>query len=121
GTFMPIVKTPSMAVPSPSTLKVLERLSADLRNVVYIVSGRDVAFLEQHLAHLRNVGLEHGGFVRERGSAEWVNFTENINMEWMGEVLEIFQYYTERTAGSHIEMKKSLVTWHYLGSDLEWG
>ncbi|KAG6906205.1 hypothetical protein DXG01_015225 [Tephrocybe rancida] len=123
GTLAPIVKTPSMAVPSPSTLEALERLSADPRNVVYIISGRDGAFLEQHLGHLRNVGFsaEHGGFVRERGSAEWVNFTENLDMEWMGEVLEIFKYYTERTAGSHIEMKKSSVTWHYRGSDPEWG
>ncbi|KAG6815599.1 hypothetical protein H0H87_000265 [Tephrocybe sp. NHM501043] len=123
GTLTPIVKTPSMATPSASALEALERLSADPKNIVYIISGRDGAFLEQHLGHLKNVGFsaEHGGFVRERGSTEWVNFTENIDMEWMGEVLEIFRYYTERTAGSHIETKKSSITWHYRGSDPEWG
>ncbi|KAG6808923.1 hypothetical protein H0H92_002351, partial [Tricholoma furcatifolium] len=123
GTLTPIVKTPSMAVPSAATLEALERLSADPRNVVYIISGRDGAFLEQHLGHLKNVGFsaEHGGFVRERGSSEWVNFTENLDMGWMKEVEEIFRYYTERTAGSHIEMKKSSITWHYRGSDPEWG
>ncbi|KAG5732360.1 Trehalose-phosphatase [Termitomyces sp. T112] len=123
GTLAPIVKTPSMAVPSASTLEALERLSADPKNIVYIISGRDGAFLEQHLGHLRNVGFsaEHGGFVRERGSVEWVNFTENLDMSWMAEVAEIFRYYTERTAGSHIEVKKSSITWHYRGSDPEWG
>ncbi|KAG6901620.1 hypothetical protein C0995_009893 [Termitomyces sp. Mi166 len=123
GTLAPIVKTPSMAVPSASTLEALERLSADPKNIVYIISGRDGAFLEQHLGHLRNVGFsaEHGGFVRERGSIEWVNFTENLDMSWLGEVAEIFRYYTERTAGSHIETKKSSITWHYRGSDPEWG
>jgi trehalose 6-phosphate synthase/phosphatase len=97
GTLAPIVKTPSMAVPSEATLEALEKLSADPKNIVYIISGRDGGFLEQHLGHLRNVGFsaEHGGFVRERGSAEWVNFTKSLDMSWMGEVEEIFKYYTE--------------------------
>lgn len=123
GTLAPIVKTPSMAVPTEATLEALEKLSADPKNIVYIISGRDGAFLEQHLGHLRNVGFsaEHGGFVRERGSKEWVNFTKSLDMSWMAEVEEIFKYYTERTTGSHIEVKKSSITWHYRGSDPEWG
>ena len=97
GTLAPIVKTPSMAVPSEATLEALEKLSMDPKNLVYIISGRDGAFLEQHLGHLKNVGFsaEHGGFVRERGSKQWVNFTKNLDMDWMGEVEEIFKYYTE--------------------------
>ncbi|KAJ7701179.1 glycosyltransferase family 20 protein [Mycena rosella] len=134
GTLAPIVKTPSMAVPTAATLHALERLSADPRNIVYIISGRDGEFLEQHLGHLTRVGFsaEHGGFVREpqgdaaAGEAErppqpWVNFTEKLDMGWMGEVEEVFRYYTERTTGSHIEMKKSSITWHYRGADPEWG
>ena len=86
-----------MAVPTEATLEALEKLSADPKNIVYIISGRDGGFLEQHLGHLRNVGFsaEHGGFVRERGSKEWVNFTKSLDMSWMGEVEEIFRYYTE--------------------------
>ncbi|KAJ6470395.1 trehalose-phosphatase-domain-containing protein [Mycena sanguinolenta] len=112
GTLAPIVKTPFMAVPSAATLSALERLSADPRNVVYIISGRDGEFLEQHLGHLKHVGFsaEHGGFMREPGQETW-----------MGEVEEIFRYYTERTTGSVVEMKKSSITWHYRASDPEWG
>ncbi|KAF8156017.1 trehalose-6-phosphate phosphatase [Crassisporium funariophilum] len=123
GTLAPIVKTPSMAIPSESTLEALEKLSADPQNLVYIISGRDGGFLEQHLGHLKNVGFsaEHGGFVKERGADEWTNFTKSLDMSWMAEVEEIFRYYTERTTGSHIEMKKSSITWHYRGSDPEWG
>lgn len=86
-----------MAVPSDATLEALERLSADPKNVVYIISGRDGEFLEEHLGHLKNVGFsaEHGGFVRERGSSVWTNFTESLDMSWMAEVEEIFRYYTE--------------------------
>ncbi|KAG1721710.1 hypothetical protein EDB19DRAFT_1960711 [Suillus lakei] len=44
-----------------------------------------------------------------------------LDMGWMEEVAEIFRYYTERTTGSHIEMKKSSITWHYRSTDPEWG
>lgn len=112
-----------MATPSESTLEALEKLSSDPRNVVYIISGRDGGFLEQHLGHLKNVGFsaEHGGFIREPGSSTWTNFTKSLDMSWMAEVEEIFRYYTERTTGSQIEMKKSSITWHYRNSDPEWG
>ncbi|KAF8644929.1 hypothetical protein AX16_008211 [Volvariella volvacea WC 439] len=123
GTLSPIVKIPSMAIPSQATLDALTYLSQDPANLVYIISGRDGAFLDQHLGHIKNLGFsaEHGGFVREPGSSEWVNFTANLDMGWMEEVAEIFRYYTERTTGSHVETKKSSVVWHYRGADPEWG
>ncbi|KAF9031659.1 trehalose 6-phosphate phosphatase [Hymenopellis radicata] len=123
GTLAPIVKIPSMATPSEQTLEALTKLCDDPRNLVYIISGRDGAFLEQHLGHLTKLGFsaEHGGFVREIGAKEWTNFTESLDMSWMAEVHEIFKYYTERTTGSHIEVKKSSITWHYRSSDPEWG
>src|SRR5688572_5690372 len=49
GTLAPIVKVPSMAIPSQATLEALETLSRDPKNLVYIISGRDGEFLEQHL------------------------------------------------------------------------
>lgn len=123
GTLSPIVKTPSMAIPSEAALEALETLSNDPRNMVYIISGRDQAFLDLHLGHIKNLGFsaEHGGFVKEPGTSKWRNFTENLDMSWMSEVEEIFRYYTERTQGSHVEMKKSSITWHYRASDPEWG
>lgn len=91
-----------MAIPSAPTLEALERLTSDPTNIVYIISGRDQAFLEQHLGHIKNLGMsaEHGGFIREPGTTEWTNFTESLDMDWMGEVLEIFKYYTEVRIGS---------------------
>ncbi|KAI0641353.1 trehalose 6-phosphate phosphatase [Trametes meyenii] len=123
GTLAPIVKVPSAAIPSKDTLEALEALTADPKNVVYIISGRDQEFLEQHLGHIKGLGMsaEHGGFIREPGAAAWSNFTKSLDMSWMSEVLEIFKYYTERTTGSHIEVKKSSITWHYRSADPEWG
>lgn len=112
-----------MAVPTDDTLTALAALSADPHNLVYIISGRDGAFLEQHLGHIEGLGMsaEHGGFIRAPGSRQWTNFTESLDMSWMSEVLEVFKYYTERTTGSHIEVKKSSITWHYRATDPEWG
>jgi Trehalose-phosphatase len=67
------------------------------------------------------MSTEHGGFIRAPGSDEWTNFTESMDMSWMNEVLEVFKYYTERTTGSHTEVKKSSITWHYRATDPEWG
>ncbi|KAG1722667.1 glycosyltransferase family 20-domain-containing protein [Suillus lakei] len=123
GTLTPIVKMPSMALPSLDALAALAKLTSDPNNIVYIVSGRDQAFLEEHLGHFPRLGMsaEHGGFIRSPDSAEWMNFTASLDMGWMEEVAEIFRYYTERTTGSHIEMKKSSITWHYRSTDPEWG
>ncbi|KAJ6553289.1 trehalose-phosphatase-domain-containing protein [Mycena capillaripes] len=124
GTLAPIVQTPSMAVPTPAIIEALEKLSADPRNVVYIISGRDAVFLEQHLGHLPRLGFsaEHGAFMRPPGvGSVWIDFTERLDMEWMGEVEEVFRWYAERTSGSNVEVKRTSITWHYRASDPEWG
>ena len=106
GTLALIVKIPSAGVPSKETLEALEALTADPKNVVYIISGRDGEFLEQHLGHIKSLGIsvEHGGLIREPGASGWRNFIESLIMSWMSEVLEISKYYTECTSGSHIEV-----------------
>jgi trehalose-phosphatase len=93
----PIVKTPSMAVPTEATIEALQRLCADPKNLVYIISGRDGDFLTHHLGHIEGLGMsaEHGGFMRAPGETEWTNFTKVLDMSWLNEVEEIFKYYTE--------------------------
>jgi len=97
GTLTPIVRTPSLALPSPQTLHALKKLADDPRNIVYIISGRDAEFLLQHLGHLGKMGLsaEHGCFIREPGSETWMNLTESLDMGWLEDVKEVFEYYTE--------------------------
>ncbi|KIR26908.1 trehalose-phosphatase [Cryptococcus deuterogattii 99/473] len=123
GTLTPIVKVPAHAVPTERTRSAITALCKDPKNVVYLISGRDGDFLEEHWGHLDRLGLsaEHGSFVKQPGEEEFINMTETLDMSWMSEVEEIFKYYTERTTGSTIEVKKASITWHYRNSDPDFG
>ncbi|KAH6865239.1 glycosyltransferase family 20-domain-containing protein [Alternaria rosae] len=123
GTLTPIVKDPQAAIPSDRVIRTLKTLAADPANAVWIISGRDQAFLDEWMGHIPELGLsaEHGSFIRHPRSQEWHNLTETTDMSWQQEVIDVFQHYTERTQGSFIERKKIALTWHYRRADPEYG
>lgn len=101
GTLTPIVREPSAAIPSKRLLDGLTQLANDPKNSVWIISGRDQEFLTQHLGHIKTIGFsaEHGSFLKDPGSEEWINLAETFDMGWQSEVMEIFQKYTDRVPG----------------------
>ncbi len=123
GTLTPIVKDPNAAIPSDKVIRTLKALAADPRNHVWIISGRDSAFLGEWMGHISELGLsaEHGCFMRRPGSEEWDNLTATMNMGWQKEVMDVFTHYTERTQGSWIEKKRVALTWHYRQVDPDFG
>ncbi|KAF2965735.1 hypothetical protein GQX73_g7856 [Xylaria multiplex] len=123
GTLTPIVRDPQAAIPSERVIQTLSTLASDQRNAVWIISGRDQEFLQQHLGHITNLGFsaEHGSFIRYPGSTTWENLAEKLDMSWQQEVLDIFQKYTDRVLGSFIERKRCALTWHYRQADPELG
>lgn len=122
GTLTPIVKDPAAAIPSLRLYSILDALTADERNQIWIISGRDSAFLNKWFGS-RNVGLlaEHGCFMRDIGGKEWMNLAEKFDMSWQQKVEDVFQRYTEHTPGAEIEKKKVALTWHYRRADPELG
>ena len=115
GTLTPIVENPAAAILSNEALKSIERLAANPRNAVWIISGRNQSFLEQLFGHLNNIGLvaEHGSFLRPPGPLAWDNLTVKVDMGWQEEVIRMFKIYTEMTPGSRIELKRAAVVWHF--------
>ena len=101
GTLTPIVREPSAAIPSERVIHTLKTLAADHRNAVWIISGRDQEFLNQHLGHITELGFsaEHGSFLREPGSTEWENLVEKLDLNWQSEVMAVFQKYTDKVPG----------------------
>lgn len=122
GTLTPICKTPAAAVPSVEMLAALRTLTYDPKNVVFIISGRDQAFLDKHLGHIRNLGMsaEHGFLIKYPGGV-WTNAINDLDLTWKKDVEEIFSFYTERTQGSFVEQKKCAITWHYRLADPDYG
>ncbi|KAJ1998591.1 hypothetical protein GGI04_004934, partial [Coemansia thaxteri] len=122
GTLTPITNIPAQALPPLDMLKSLSQLCADPRNFVCVISGRDRQFLDLHLGSIKGLALsgEHGSFIRYP-DGDWVSLLESMDMEWKSEVLSIFEFYTERTAGSTIEAKETSITWHYRNADPEYG
>lgn len=123
GTLTPIVREPSAAIPSERVIQSLRRLAEDPKNLVWIISGRDQDFLKQHLGHISQLGFsaEHGSFLRNPGSEDWINLAEKFDMGWQTEVMEVFQKYTDQVSGSFIERKRCALTWHYRLADPEQG
>lgn len=122
GTLTPIVKDPAAAIPSSRLNSILDALSSDPKNQIWIISGRDQEFLDKWLGS-KNIGFsaEHGCFMKDVGSKEWINLAASIDMSWQIKVEEVFKYYTERTPNTHIEKKKVALTWHYRRADPELG
>jgi trehalose 6-phosphate synthase/phosphatase len=101
GTLTPIVKDPQAAIPSDRVIRTLKTLAADPANAVWIISGRDQAFLDEWMGHIPELGLsaEHGSFMRQPRSQDWENLTETTDMSWQQDVIDVFQHYTDKTQG----------------------
>lgn len=123
GTLTPIVKDPQAAIPTDRVIRTIKTLAQDKRNAVWIISGRDQAFLDEWMGHIPELGLsaEHGSFIRHPMTDDWENLTEKYDMGWQKEVMDVFQHYTERTQGSFIERKRIALTWHFRRSDPDFG
>jgi len=53
--------------PSPRLIKLLNSLSKDEKNMIYIVTGREKCYLDEWFSSINNLGLagEHGFFYKK--------------------------------------------------------
>ncbi|CAI9280014.1 unnamed protein product [Lactuca saligna] len=121
GTVMPqnsIIKTPSREV-----ISLLNRLSSDLNNTVFIVSGRGRESLSKAFSPCRKLGIaaEHGYFIRWCQDVEWETCGQSSDFGWMDMAKPIMKLYTESTDGSSIETKESALVWQYRDADPGFG
>jgi trehalose 6-phosphate synthase/phosphatase len=120
GTLSPLQKVPSMAVPSGDIIKLLKTMSADPRNNVVIISGRDADTLDNWLGHLPvSLVAEHGAAVKLKGE-EWKE-QATMSSEWKDKIRPMLELFVKRCAGSLLEEKKSTLAWHYRNTHPELG
>lgn len=124
GTLTPIVTDPAAAIPSSRLIDIFQKLSEDPQNMIWIISGRDQAFLEKWIgSNNPKIGLsaEHGCFMKDINSHEWVNLTSEVDMSWQDKVEDLYMEYNVKTPGANTEKKKVALTWHYRRADPELG
>ncbi|KAF9364013.1 hypothetical protein BGX34_002776 [Mortierella sp. NVP85] len=124
GTLLPYERSSKVRIKGETSnedmLRTLQHLASNPRNVVYIMSGRTRDSLDKVFGTLDNVGLcaEGGCFLKPAGKKTWETLVqEGIDMQWRKKVMEMFEYYKERTPGSEIEEKTVPIVWHYRQAD----
>lgn len=120
GTLMPFHANPKQVRPDAQLLQLLTELSADARNHVVIISGRDRQTLTEWLGHLPlDFIAEHGVWLRRRGE-DW-RMIQPLRNDWKADLRPIMEQYVSRTAGSFIEDKEYALVWHYRRTDPDLG
>ena len=120
GTLTPIVQDPRDAILSKEEHSILESLASDPLVSVWIVSGRDRAFLSEQFRS-NKVGLvaEHGAFRRQPGYDRWIGATIELDFAWVSEVQDVFKALSHMVPGTRIESKAAAVVWHWRGNQDE--
>lgn len=118
GTLIPFFGKPEQARPGDELLRLLERLAANPRNEVVLLSGRDKDTMEKWFG-TPNLGLVagHGVWIKEK---DW-EMIEPLTDDWKEEIRPILELYMDRTPGSFIEEKGFSLVWHYRRADSSLG
>lgn len=116
GTLTPLAKLPQEAVPDEMLLRLLRALSADAKNSITIISGRDKNILDKWFGDLPiHLIAEHGAFIKLKGKG-WTS-PHGLNAEWKASVLPVMEMTSERCAGSFVENKTLSLAWHFRNSE----
>jgi trehalose 6-phosphate synthase/phosphatase len=120
GTLSGFKSNPEDAFPDDEVLGIVKKLTADEKNEVTIISGRDRATLEKWFkGYDVNLIVEHGVWTRIRGG-EW-EMLQQINAEWKENIRPALENFVDRTPGSFIEEKNYSLVWHYRKAEPEQG
>lgn len=115
GTLVSFTSNPENAIPDKELLQLISNLCIKKQNEVFIISGRNSAWLEKCFGKLPvNLIAEHGARYRWK-TEEWVTDIQT-HSEWKEQVHNIMEMYVRRCVNSFIEEKDFSMVWHYRDS-----
>jgi trehalose 6-phosphate synthase/phosphatase len=121
GTLVPLARSPDLAAPDDELMFLLERLTASPDIQVDIVSGRSHETLEQWFGHLPvSLWGEHGFWHRSSPGEPW-RAAITVGPDWIERVRPILEQFALSTPGSHVEVKRASIAWHYRCAPREFG
>ncbi|MBE0431989.1 trehalose-phosphatase, partial [candidate division WOR-3 bacterium] len=120
GTLVSFADEPDKAAPDKEIIKILKKLSANARNELVILSGRDRQTLDRWFGDI-GIGLiaEHGVWLREKNGT-W-SMIKPLKNDWKDQIKPVLELYVDRTPGSLVEEKDYSLVWHYRKSDQRLG
>jgi len=120
GTLVPFASNPDLAVPDKSLLQLVEDLSSREGNDVFLISGRNSAWLDKYFGAMPvNLISEHGARFKWKNS-HWVTQV-HTHSEWKEHVHNIMEIFVRRCANSFVEEKDFSIVWHYRNANAEQG
>lgn len=120
GTLVSFSSNPDQAVPGAALIELLKSLCEKEANNVFLISGRNSAWLETHFGKLPiNLVAEHGAVYKWKND-QWLTDMHTSN-EWKGQVHNIMEMYVRRCANSFLEEKDFSMVWHYRNANVEQG
>ena len=120
GTLRELQVDPVTATPAPELIELLKEMAAASENDVWIVSGRSMDFLREHLGRT-GVGIvaEHGRLALAPGECEPETLAVSPHEGWKERIRPILESVQSRVMDSHIEEKAQGLAWHYRASEPE--
>lgn len=120
GTLQRFFDNPGDAKPDTELYALLDKISADKRTELVLISGRDKTTLNKWFGH-KGFALiaEHGAWFKPNGG-EWKARNQS-HSTWKENIRPVLESYVDRTPGSLIEEKSHSLVWHYRKSDIELG
>jgi trehalose 6-phosphate synthase/phosphatase len=120
GTLVGFQNKPEDAKPDKELIKILDKLCANPKNKLVLISGRDRdTFDEWFKGKPYTFIVEHGVWFKDNTN-EW-EVIEQMNIDWKETIRPIIELYIDRTPGTFIEEKNYSLVWHYRKADPELG
>ncbi|MDX8341050.1 bifunctional alpha,alpha-trehalose-phosphate synthase (UDP-forming)/trehalose-phosphatase [Draconibacterium sp. IB214405] len=120
GTLQRFYANPQSASPDEELYNLLDKLAADNKTKLVLVSGRDRETFDRWFGNKKYTLIaEHGAWLKEVGKG-WVE-RKPVHTEWKENILPVLESYVDRTPGSLIEEKTYSLVWHYRKADIELG
>ena len=120
GTLTGFHNNPQHAEPDQELYTLLDELSANKKNRVVLISGRDKETFDRWFgAKSYTLIVEHGVWIKNPDE-DW-QMVEPLDASWKENIKSALEFYVDRTPGSFIEEKNYSLVWHYRKSDPELG
>jgi len=120
GTLVPFSSHPNYPEADKHAIEQVRKLSLDQKNEVYIISGRERNSLNDKFADLHLTIIAEHGYLIKKPQMPWAKTFQDEEAEaWKPIFIPMLQAYSDKCAGSFLEVKESALVWHYRKANSE--